>query len=373
MTVNPNRDRLLRILMSLVILLFASITLSGCATNLLWDKHNIDKESVSEKAGKPEQLFVNQKENKVCISYIPNNYSNSNERKYLIAEVDKYFDLKILADIFSNPEIFHINSVVVNKQIHTKLNKEVNKNLNIYLFGDIPSTNFMFEDDTDNSLEISVKKIIDESKLDDEYIAAGKIGATVGHQDVLRMLVNKQWLNKFGTEIKAAVIPVAVIDKNGTLLSKNLKGANGILTKIHPIKNGIKYVKVMFDLDNYYMHIPYKSCSTEGYPEVMGKYKDMYPLNFIFGDSRGNECRVYPQAIKEIIIIDNFNIVHKEWSELPMNGKSFEFYENTMEQRNVHKYSLPIRIIGTPITVVADIVASPFYAVYIALFMIYGT
>jgi len=372
MTIYSNRNRLLRTFKSIVILMFLSITLNGCATDLLWDKHNINEETVSNTVGKPDRFFINQKENKICISYIPNNTFNSNQIKYLTAEVDKNYDLKQLADIFSNPEVFNINSIVVNKQIHTKLSKSVNDNLNIYLFGDISLAYFMFEKDADNKIEGSIDKIVDKSKLSSEYLAAGIIRATHGHQDVLKMLVKKQWVKKFGNELNAAVIPVAVIDKNGAYLSQNLKGANGILTEINPATNGIKYVKVMLDLDSYYKHISYKSCSPDEYPDVMSKYKKMYPLYFNFGD-RGLMCPVYPLEIKEIRVVDNFVTGSNDWSELSTSGKSFYLFENKMEQRNVHKYSMPLRLVGTPFAVGADILASPFYAGYIVMFMIFGT
>jgi len=372
MTIYSNKNSLLRILKSIVILAFATLTLNGCATGLLWDKHNIDKETISNTVGKPDSFFVNQKENKICISYIPNKTINSNEKKYLIAEVDNNYDLNKLESIFSNPEMFHINSVVVNKQLHTKLNKSLNNNLNIYLFGDISSEYFMFEKDADNKIEASIYKIVDKSKLYNEYIAAGIIRATHGHQDVLKMLVKKQWVKKFGNELNAAVIPVAVIDNNGEFLSQNLKGANGILTEINPATNGIKYVKVMLDLDSYYKHISYKSCSPDEYPEVMSKYKKMYPLYFNFG-AREVVCPASPVEIKEIRVVDNFIMGSKDWSELSTSGKSFELFENTMEQQNVHRYSMPLRLIGTPFAVGADILASPFYAGYIVMFMIFGT
>lgn len=108
-------------------LVFIGLSLSGCYfTGSVWKMHDEKAETKATSLGKPEQLYLNLKERKICISYHPNNAADS-ALKYLVVNQDarpnaigRNYDLQILKDILSNTSNFDTRYVIANAQTKEK-------------------------------------------------------------------------------------------------------------------------------------------------------------------------------------------------------------------------------------------------------------
>lgn len=85
--------------------------------------HDEKAESRPVSPGKPDRLYLNLSEKKICISYKPTNASDSNNLEYLIVSenaspnaIGPNYNLQILNDIFSESSQFNIKAIVANAQ-----------------------------------------------------------------------------------------------------------------------------------------------------------------------------------------------------------------------------------------------------------------
>lgn len=109
------------------VLFFLILSMSGCYfTSSLWKSHNEKTETLPISLGKPDKLFVNLKEKKICISYHPTEAKRTT--KYLVVNQDarptaigEAYDLQVLIDMLSKSSKLRIEAVVAIAQKHESM------------------------------------------------------------------------------------------------------------------------------------------------------------------------------------------------------------------------------------------------------------
>ena len=304
----------------LFVLISLALCLSGCFTTTLWKQHDEKAESVPTSPGKPDQLLINLKEKKICISYHPDNAADSKEKQYLIVDqvtkpsaIGPNYDLHILHEIFNKTSHFNIKTVVTNAQHHGSADLFV-----ITLFGTVHEDDIILERDENAYFANIFKKRDSEKHVNSCFLS----GMTVGEHVLAKQIIIQRWKTLFGDNLYYdSLCPVAWINSKDEI-DTSLTNANDydpskvngvIMALTHPLR-GIKYVRVRFNVRKFSNYMHNTSDRLLDSPIVFNNYKNE-PFYFIYGAFPSNG-RLWWVPIQGFHWDKNNNCVTDDWVQL---------------------------------------------------------
>lgn len=351
------------------ILVLLAFTLSGCYfTSSLWKEHDEMAQSIPSSPGKPQELFVDLKEKKICISYHPNKASSSNEMGYLVvsqktgpAFIGPNYNIQIINDIFAEASHFNVSSVVANAQRHES------SDLFILAFLGKPAKNIVtFEKDDHDFInnDGTIKTDIDNNW----------IGMVVGEEAFAKVVIIDQWQYKFGEQISPdSLRAVAWVNRENKVetspIDYKTSEVNGVIMAVKPHINGIKYIKVKFNF-GLVRHLVSTSDKLLDSPIVLNNHQTE-PYYLMYG-AFGSNGRVWWIPAQDLSWLKDNNCGIGDWIQLPtQKAQSFELYANTSKKSKGYDNPLVTRIVGSPFSVALDTVTFPiqfgfiFYVLFI--------
>jgi hypothetical protein len=352
-----------------VTLILMAFCMNGCNTMTLWDHHPEVVQSPPSTPGKPYEMFINQMEKKICISYYSNDGSNSKDISYLVIDEGIYLNpirprdnMEILNDIFSDDSHFQISSIIASAQQREKSNFFV-----LVFLGQFNDDIVTFEKDDKYSI-----RNIDTSGQD----MGNKLGMVFGEEETAKAIIMQQWQSKFHFILSPSFIyPIAWTNRNNEVETSPIAyektdEISSLIMAINPPINGIKYAKLKLPFRFLYY------LTTSGrfidFFESISKYKKE-PYYFIYGAYEYKDRSEWIMA-QGLHWLRNYDCRTGNWIQLPtQKAQTFGLYYNTSKELRVYNHSLGARIIGTPFSVALDTLTSPFQLTFILYFKLTGT
>ncbi len=338
-----------------ILVILSIFCLNGCFTTTLWDYNSYVSQAPLISVGKPQELSVDQREKKICISYFPSDRSESKEIRYLLIDEGTYLhprrpsdNLQVLSDIISNDFPFRISSIFARVQHHESIDYFV-----LVFMG-------RFNDDI-----VAFEKEDKYSSANLGKLTSGtdsKLGLVHGEDEVANAIIRQRWQAEFGEMSSPGFVrPIAWIDRNNEVNTtpidyQRVDEVNGLVMEVRPPVKGIKYINLKLNLRSF----SYLSSSSWFLDApVVPKPYDREPYYLLYGAYQS--WRILEGIpTRSVSWLNDSDCRTGNWMPLPMQKvRSFDLYSTTSKVSRAYDYSLPARIVGSPFSAVLDVVTFP--------------